>query len=165
MKQYGLNQIGWGIPDSLRAKVAAALESFVTVKNFPEWIGDAQAFAIVRGKVEETLQPYHVEVSRKKAEQARQEEEAASRRREQEDEARAERRIQELIDDGMRHARSEPLFDWDSDDRDRVLRDVERMLKDSVEADWTEQDVKDAVSDELDEWEDDDTDDEEEDKS
>ncbi len=55
----------------------------------------------------------------------------------------------------MRHARSETLFDWDSDDRARALRDVERMLKDEVTSDWTEQDAKDAVDDELAEWQDD----------
>jgi len=56
-----------------------------------------------------------------------------------------------LIDDGLRHARKQ-LSDWEFEDRARALRDVERMLKDSVESDWTEQDVKDAVDDELDEW-------------
>jgi len=156
LKQYGLTQIGWGIPDSWRANVAAALESFVTVTNFPQWIGDVEAYAIVRGKVEETLQPYRDEVARKKAEDTRREEEAANKRRQEEEEAQEERRVQELINDGMRHARSETMFDWESDDRDRALRDVERMLKDSVESDWTEHEVKDAVNDELDEWEDDD---------
>jgi excisionase family DNA binding protein len=156
LKQYGLTQIGWRIPDSWHARVAAALESYVTLKTFPAWVSDVDAYRIVRGKVEEVLQPFHEEANRKKAEQARQEEEAARKRREQEEEAREERRIQELIDDGMRHARSETLFDWESEDRDRALRDVGRMLKDSVESDWTEGEVKDAVNDELDAWEDDD---------
>ena len=38
------------------------------------------------------------------------------------------------------------------------------MLKDSVEADWTEGDVKDAVNEELDEWEDENIEDEEDDE-
>jgi len=156
LKQYGLNQIGWGIPDSWHARVAAALESYVTLKTFPAWVSDVDAYRIVRGKVEEVLQPYHDEVARQKAEEARREEEAATKRRQQEEEAQEERRVQELINDGMRHARSETMFDWESDDRDRALRDVERMLKDSVESDWTEHEVKDAVNDELNEWEDDD---------
>jgi len=156
LKQYGLSQIGWGIPDSWRARVAAALESYVTLKTFPAWVSDVDAYRIVRGKVEEVLQPYHDEVARKKAEETRREEEAANKRRQEEEEAQEERRVQELINDGMRHARSETMFDWESDDRDRALRDVERMLKDSVESDWTEHEVKDAVNDELDEWEDDD---------
>ena len=156
LKQYGLNQIGWGIPDSWHARVAAALESYVTLKTFPAWVTDGDAYRIVRGKVEEVLQPYHDEVARKKAEETRREEEAANKRRQEEEEAQEERRVQELINDGMRHARSETMFDWESDDRDRALRDVERMLKDSVESDWTEGEVKDAVNDELDEWEDDD---------
>jgi len=156
LKQYGLNQIGWGIPDSWHARVAAALESYVTLKTFPAWVSDVDAYRIVRGKVEEVLQPYHDEVARKKAEETRREEEAANKRRQEEEEAQEERRVQELINDGMRHARSETMFDWESDDRDRALRDVERMLKDSVESDWTEHEVKDAVNDELNEWEDDD---------
>jgi len=156
LKQYGLNQIGWGIPDSWHARVAAALESYVTLKTFPAWVSDVDAYRIVRGKVEEVLQPYHNEVARKKAEEKRREEEAANKRRQEEEEAQEERRVHELINDGMRHARSETMFDWESDDRDRALRDVERMLKDSVESDWTEHEVKDAVNDELNEWEDDD---------
>jgi len=156
LKQYGLNQIGRGIPDSWHPRVAAALESYVTLKTFPAWVTDGDAYRIVRGKVEEVLQPYHDEVARKKAEETRREEEAANKRRQEEEEAQEERRVQELINDGMRHARSETMFDWESDDRDRALRDVERMLKDSVESDWTEHEVKDVVNDELDEWEDDD---------
>jgi len=155
LKQYGLSQIGWGIPDSWHARVAAALESYVTLKTFPAWVSDVDAYRIVRGKVEEVLQPYHDEVARQKAEEARREEEAATKRRQQEEEAQEERRVQELIDDGMRYARSETLLDWDSDDRARALRDVERILNDTVEPDWTEQDVKDAVDDELAEWQDD----------
>lgn len=165
LKQYGLNRIGWGVPDTWHARVAAALEGYVTLKTFPAWVSDIDAHRIVRGKVEELLQPYHEETNRKKAEQAAQGEEAARKRREQEEEAREERRIQGLINDGMRYARSETLFDWDSGDRDRALRDVERMLKDDVEADWTDQDVKGAVDDELDEWEDDSPDGDEEDES
>jgi len=153
LKQYGLNQIGSGIPDSWHPRVAAALESYVTLKTFPAWVSDVDAYRVVRGKVEDVLQPYHDEVARKKAEETRREEEAANKRREEEEEAQEERRVQELIKDGMRHARSETMFDWESDDRDRALRDVERMLKDSVESDWTEHEVKDAVNDELDEWE------------
>jgi hypothetical protein len=104
-------------------------------------------------------------VARKKAEETRREEEAAPKRQRQVKEAQDDRRVQELIDDGMRYARSETLFDWDPDDRARALRDVERMLKDEVELDWSEQDVKDAVNDELDEWEDDDPEADEEDES
>jgi excisionase family DNA binding protein len=165
LKQYGLNQIGWGIPDSWHARVAAALESSVTLKTFPAWVSDVDAYRIVRGKVEEVLQPYHDDVASKKAEETRREEEAATKRRQQEEEAQDERHVQELIDDGMRYARSETLFDWDSDDRARALRDVERIVKDEVEPDWTEQDVKDAVNDELDKWADDDAEDDEEGES
>ena len=165
LKQHGLNQVGWGIPDVWRARVAAALESYVTLKAFPAWVSDTEGYRIVRGKVEEILQPYHDQVARKKREETLREEEAATKRREQDAEAEEERKIQRLIADGMRHARVEIPFDWGYDDTTRALRDVERMLKDSVEGDWTDQDVKDAVDDELDAWEDDDPEDDEEEES
>lgn len=128
LKQHGLNQIPYGTPDIWRARVAAVLEGFVTLKTFPDWIDDSQAYAIVRGKVEEILQPYHAEVARKKAEEVRKEEEA-----------RDERHVQQLIEFGKRHASSETLFGWDSEPRERAIRDVERMLDERVEANWTEQ--------------------------
>src|SRR2546428_390987 len=99
---------------------------------------------------EEVLQPYRDEVARGQQE------------------TQDQRRVQALIDYGKRYASDKAPFDWESEDRDRALRDVERMLKDSVEPDWTEQRVKDAVDDQLDEREeepdDDDEDDEDEDE-
>src|SRR2546428_5503064 len=53
LKQYGLNQVPWGGPDSWRPKVATALEGYVTLENFPSWVSDQQAYAFVRGKVDE----------------------------------------------------------------------------------------------------------------
>src|SRR6266542_2945015 len=124
LKQYGLGQVPYGTPDIWRAKVAAALEGFVTLRTFPDWINDVEAYRIVRGKVDEVLQPYQ-----------------------------DERRVQQLIDYGKSYASSKMGWDWESDDRARALRDVERMLQDDAEPGWTEQDVKDAVDDELREWE------------
>src|SRR3989454_1666420 len=138
LKQYGLNQVPWGVPDSWRAKVATALEGYVTLENFPSWVSDQQAYAFVRGKVEEVLQPYRDELTREQQEAARGQQEAQD-----------QRRVQALIDYGKRYASGETLFDWESDDRARALRDVEQLLKDEVEPDWTEQRVKDAVDDEL----------------
>lgn len=144
LKQYGLDHVPHGAPDIWRAKVAAALESFVTLKAFPNWIDDAQSYRIVRGKIDEVLQPYQEEVERKKNDEARKAQESQD-----------ERRLQQLIDYGKSYASSRTLWDWDSDDRARALRDVERMLEGDVDSEWTEQDVKDAVEDELDEWGDD----------
>ena len=155
LKQYGLDHVPRGAPDIWRAKVASALESFVTLKAFPNWIDDAQAYRIVRGKVDEVLQPYQEEVERKKSDESR---------KAQEDQD--ERRVQQLIDYGKSYASSKMGWDWESDDRARALRDVERMLQDDAESGWTEQDVKDAVDDELREWEleeDDEEDDDDED--
>src|SRR5574341_874756 len=151
LKQYGLGQVPYGTPDIWRARVAAALESFVTLKAFPDWIDDTPAYRIVRGKVDEVLQPYQEEDARKREAEARKAQAAQD-----------ERRVQQLIQYGKSYASSKTLWDWESDDRARVLRDVERMLQDDVDAEWTEQDVKDAVDDELAEWEDEDDEDEEE---
>jgi excisionase family DNA binding protein len=153
LKQFGLRQVPYGTPDTWRAKVAAALESFVTLKTFPNWIDDTQAYAIVRGKVEEVLQPYHEEVERRKADQARKEQQAFN-----------ERRVRQLVEYGKSYASNQTLWTWESDDRARAVRDVERMLQDEVEADWTELDVKDAVDDELREWDEEDAEDDEDDE-
>ncbi len=153
LKQYGLSQVPYGTPDSWRGKVASALEGFVTLKTFPIWINDTEAYRIVRGKVEEVLQPYNEEVARKKTDEAQKEQKA-----------RDERRVQQLIEYGKSYASSKTLWDWESDDRARALRDVERMLQDNVESGWTEQDVRDPVDDELREWELEEDDDEEDDE-
>jgi excisionase family DNA binding protein len=155
LKQYGLGQVPYGTPDIWRAKVASALEGFVTLRTFPDWINDVEAYRIVRGKVDELLQPYQEEVARKKEDDARKAQEAQD-----------ERRVQQLIDYGKSYASSKMGWDWESDDRARALRDVERMLQDDVEPGSTEQDVMDAVDDELREWEleeDDEEDDDDED--
>ena len=138
LKQYGLNQVPWGVPDRWRAKAATALEGYVTLENLPSWVSDQQAYAFVRGKVEEVLQPYRDEVARVQQEAARGQQEVQD-----------QRRVQALIDYGKRYASDEAPRDWESEDRDRALRDVEQLLKDKVEPDWTEQRVKDAVDDEL----------------
>lgn len=149
LKQYGLGQVPYGTPDMWRVKVAAALEGFVTLRAFPDWIDDTQAYRIVRGKVDEVLQPYQEEVAHKKADDARKQQEWLD-----------ERRVQQLVEYGKSYASSKMRWDWESDDRARALRNVERVLQDDVEAGSTEQDVKDAVDDELAEWEDDDDEDE-----
>ncbi len=141
LKQFGLNQIPWGVPDSEKGKVVQALERYVMPVNLPVWVSDADARALVRAKVQETLKPYHAAVARR------------------EEEARDERRVQALIETGMSHARWETT-DWDSDDRDAARREVERHLKDVIEVDWSDGDVKDEVNAILDEWEEDDPEDE-----
>lgn len=144
LKQYGLGQVPHGTPDMWRAKVASALEGFVRLRTFPDWINDVEAYRIVRGKVDEVLQPYQEEVARKREDGVRKAQEAQD-----------ERRIRQLIEYGKNYASSQTLRDWEYDDRTRALREVERLLNDEVEAAWTEQDIKDAVDDELGEWEED----------
>src|SRR3989442_14537314 len=68
LKQYGLNQIGWGIPDSWHARVAAAFESYVTLNTFPRWGTHGRDYQIVPGKDEEDLHAYHDDRGRKQTE-------------------------------------------------------------------------------------------------
>ena len=86
LKQDGLDHVPHGAPDIWRAKVASALESFVTLKTFPTWINDTEAYRIVRGMVDEVLQPYQEEVAHKKADDARKQQEWLD-----------ERRVQQLV--------------------------------------------------------------------
>ncbi len=137
LKKFGLDQIPWGVPDSEKGKVVQALERYVTPALLPLWVSDADARALVRARVEEVLKPYHAGVARR------------------EQDERDERRVQALINAGMSHARWETT-DWDSEDRDVARREVERQLKDVVEPDWTDDDVKDEVNAVLDDWEEDD---------
>ena len=141
LKQFGLNQIPWGVPDSEKGKVVQVLERYVTPANLPAWVSDPDARALVKAKVEETLKPHHAAVARR------------------EEETRDERRVQALIERGVSHARRETM-DWDSEDRDAARREVEGHLKEVVEPDWSDGDVKDEVDAVLDEWEEDDPEDE-----
>ncbi len=141
LKQFGLNQIPWGVPDSEKGKVVQVLERYVTPANLPTWVSDPDARALVKAKVEETLKPYHAAVARR------------------DQDARDEQHVQTLIQVGSNHARWETM-NWDSGDRDAARREVERHLKEVVEPDWSDGDVKDEVNAVLDEWEEDDSEDE-----
>lgn len=141
LKQFGLNQIPWGVPDSEKGKVVQVLERYVTPANLPAWVSDPDARALVKAKVEDTLKPHHAAVARR------------------EQDARDEQCVQALIQVGINHARWETM-NWDSEDRDAARQEVEGHLTEVVEPDWTDGDVKDEVNDVLDEWEEDDPEDE-----
>jgi excisionase family DNA binding protein len=100
LKQYGLDHVPHGAPDIWRAKVAS-VESFVTLKAFPNRIDDAQAYGIVRGMVDEVLQPYQEEVAHQKADDARKQQEWLD-----------ERRVQQLVEYGKSYASSNMGWDW-----------------------------------------------------
>jgi hypothetical protein len=140
LKRYGLSEIPWGTPDSEKGKVVRALEQYVTPANIPAWVGDAQARDLVKAKVQEALKAYQAAV--------------AQREQDELDDAKVKR----LIATGDSHAFSKTLS-WDYEDRERARRAVARRLKEVVEPEWTDDDVKDEVEEALDDWEDDDDDD------
>lgn len=148
LKQYGLDQIPWGVPDGEKGKVVQALERYVIPANIPGWIVDSEARGLVKAKVEEALKPYYAAVARRELE------------------VRAAKKVEGLIETGRSHAVWKTL-NWDAADRDVARRDVERHLKDVVESDWTDDDVKDEADQVLAEWvevdyDDDDSDEDEE---
>ncbi len=137
LKKYGLELASWALlPTEWRARVVEDLEHCVTSKRLPVWNSTADAQQMVKARVDSIIEEYHDE---------------EERRREEDDE---QRRIASLTAYGNSYARSE-TWNWDSSDRDRARRDVERALREEVKADWTEADVKDLVDDELAEWEED----------
>ncbi|HEX4632730.1 MAG TPA: hypothetical protein VH163_02795, partial [Gemmatimonadales bacterium] len=140
LKRYGLTQIPLGVPDTEKAKVVQALERYVTPTNIPGWVGDSQARDLVEAQVQEALKAYHAGVARR------------------EQEIVDDMKISRLIDVG----RSDALWkttSWDADDRDPARREVDRHLRKVVDAEWTDDDVRDEVSKVLAKWDDDDYDD------
>ncbi|HXT88049.1 MAG TPA: excisionase family DNA-binding protein [Trebonia sp.] len=144
LKRYGLTQIPWGVPDSEKAKVVQTLERYVTSANLPSWIPDFEARNLVKAQVQEALKAYHAGIARR------------------EQELVDEMKVSRLIDAGKSDALWKTI-NWDADDREPARREVERHLRKVVEADWSEDDVKDEVSKVLADWEDDDYDDDDED--
>ena len=67
------------------------------------------------------------------------------------EEAEIKRKVNLLILGGLSYARTE-TWSWESEDAARALREVEKELRYEAEADWTIDDVRDAVDDILAEW-------------
>jgi hypothetical protein len=74
--------------------------------------------------------------------------EAEERKRRQ---VESERTIKSLILSGRWYAQSETR-DWHRREAERAMRETERAMKAEVEADWSEDDVRDLVDDVLEEW-------------
>ena len=139
LKTHGLSAIPFEAPNKWRAKVVEELERFVNADRLPEWVSAWEAQRIVTGRVEEVLAPWRNEVE-------------------------AQRKIQELIDEGIRYARLETISDWDYDDAEEARRDVEKALRAEVEPDWTRSQVRALVDEVLSEWDEDDEDEPDEDE-
>jgi excisionase family DNA binding protein len=152
IKGYGRLAIPWNTPAEWQGKVIVDLERFVTVVQFPADLSSTKAAEIVRARVEKVLRPFH------------EAEEKAKRDRKAKEES--DRHRTALVTHGNGYARRE-TGDWGWSVRNDARAEVGRVLDREVEHDWTELEVKDAVDQVLDEWdegqnedEDDDDDDE-----
>ena len=180
-KKYGRELAKYtSLPVEWRVKVIENLEDFVTTKRIPPTLSKSEAELIVQAQVNSFVKRYGEDVreqqqkerdataERRRADEERQriDEERRQKEREVEEQRRKreedERRLGALIAHGLSHARWETMRGWDREERERLLRDVERDLKDEVKVDWSEANVTDLVNDILDE-NDDDSEDEEED--
>ncbi len=167
-----------GLPAEWQAKVIETLEEFVTAKRIPATLSEWEARQIVQAQVNSGVKQYWEDqrerqqkerdaaAERRRADEERQriederrqtEREAGERRRKEEED---DRRLNALIAHGLSHARWETMSGWDRTERERMLRDVERDLKDEVKVDWSEAQVTDLVDDILEDDGDEDGDDE-----
>ncbi len=152
LKNLGMAHIPYDVPPRWHAKVVAELEHRVTAQHIPPWVPSHEQHTVVRGVVEDVLQPYHDEIAQQKA---RKEAEAAKAKAKAAAKEEATRQIQALINHGTSYANRE-LREFDTGIRWKVRRDVEEALKEEVKADWGEEDVEELVDEVLDEWEEED---------
>src|SRR2546422_3443354 len=167
-----------GLPTEWRVKIIENLEDFVTTKRIPPTLSKEESELILKAQVNSFVNQYREDVrerqqrefdaaaERRRADEERQriEEERRQREREAEEQRRKreedERRLKALIAHGLSHARWKTMTGWDRAERERMLRDVERDLKDEVKVDWSEANVTDLVDDILEGDEDEDGDEE-----
>lgn len=154
-KEHGRQLVTWRfVPDEVKAEVIAALEAYVTPKQFPAWLPDVQAYGFIQARVDAVVRGYRDEEARKADEKRKAEEARAAQEKQNAEEEQAERRIDDLIEYGTRYARS-GTSTWHSDDQRVALREIKDVLKEEVDADWSEADVQNLVREELADWEED----------
>jgi excisionase family DNA binding protein len=122
-------------PTECQARVARDLVKSVNSDAYPPSMPYYVAYAQVDARVNEVLKPWRDAKERERAKLEEQE------------------RVTALIRSGKFHAWTETRS-WDRKPAERANREVERALRDDVEADWTQDEVNDLVDDVLDEWED-----------
>ncbi len=132
-----------GLPPAWRARVSADLESYVNATQFPPTLPAHEARDFIRAKVGECVNQFREEAA------VKQERESAAQA------AVLERiTVNNLLEWGLSHA-AERTGLWDSRDRVRALAEVQRGLRDEVEADWSYEEVRILVEDLLEGDEDD----------
>lgn len=122
-------------PPEYQARVARDLIKSVNSESYPPSMPYYVAYAQVDARVNELLKPWR---------------EAQEREREKTEE---QNQLDQLIRSGKSYAWSETRS-WDPKPAERANREVERALRQEVEADWTRDDVTDLVDDVLAEWDD-----------
>lgn len=141
LRQYGkMLATMSGAPAKYCDAIARDLESYVTATQFPssDW---ARSYEKINTRVERHLKPWREEQEQRREDAAHEAEK--QRRRDQREDLRAT---------GRTHAESETLS-WDTRERERAMREVERSLRDSVRSDSTRDDVIALVDDVLGQWE------------
>lgn len=132
LRAYGKVCAVWA-PEEYQAKVVRDLLSSVNPEDYPPDLSDYLARVQVNSRIEAILKPWREEEARKRAK------------------LESQRTLDSLILSGKWHAQVETRT-WDRRAADRASREVERTLRDEVDADWTNDDVHDLVDDVLDEW-------------
>jgi excisionase family DNA binding protein len=192
LKKYGRDVALWTLlPAEGRVLVYEDLEEFVTSKRVPPSLSVTEAQLVVSTRVQQVAKQYREaenqrlakereaagQRQRAEAERQQRERDAAAERQRLEDERHKEereaeeqlrkqqedeRRLNALIERGKSYAWSETFTGWEYSEAQRARRDVERALKDEVQADWSETEVEDLVDDVLGDGDDDEEDEDEE---
>jgi hypothetical protein len=123
-----------GAPPAYRAEVTRDLGSYVTSDQFPPSLNFWQVQQYLAARIEHVIKPW------------RDEKDAELRSRQ------AEKHVEGLIWHGRMHAKTR-TSGWDWSQKERAMREVERALRDEVEADWSRDDVVDLADEVLEEWE------------
>lgn len=132
LRVYGRICAVWA-PAEYQAKVVRDLLSSVNLEDYPPDLPDYLARVQVNARVEEVLKPWRDDQGRKAAK------------------VQSQRKLDSLILSGKWHAQTETR-QWDRRAAERAKREVDRALRDEVDADWTDDDVRELVDDVLDEW-------------
>jgi excisionase family DNA binding protein len=140
LKATGVAAIPYDTPASERSKVIADLEKYVTAERLPDWVSDLEATRIVQGHVQEILQPYREQAEREASQAAN------------------EKKRQQLIDDGLWHARMNTITGWDDTPAEEAREAGAKALRAEVTSTWSTRRVRDRVDEILADWDDEDED-------
>jgi hypothetical protein len=111
-------------PLDYQARAKRELLAHVTTEKFPPQLNPFEAHALLTKRVEAILKPWRDQV-----------------------------RVQELLREMRTHAQLRTLRDWDDGPAQEARREVERRLRNEIDASWTKDDLYARVDEILAEWE------------